>query len=605
MTSSFRSSIVYRSIPVAVCIFLGIAASPAAPQPERIPLQRMVDEAIAAKKATVVLPAGRFFIDGSRVTVSRANNLVIEGAGSNTVLLNAAPDAVFAVIDSSNVTLRNFTIDYDPLPFTQATVVSISDDQHRIGYEIHDGYPSVGSNFAPTTAWFFDNKTRRWKEGLHDAYFEKNEIASPRSGTLISRSPAELDLAELSVGDHLVLSKRRPAMAVYFRTSDTVSLVNVHILSSPDLGVCCRWLTGSNYFSYKIYPGPTPAGAVDPRLLSTCADGFNYAIANRGPVLENCDFSFMGDDSVNIHGIAMMVISNPSPTRLLLTDISPFSHRNMSLLKRGDTVRLLKFGNFEIADEVALSSYATNHPDLTWAAISSDIRRQWNFPKSGRFQVCEIGVERPISRPLSPGDGVCFPSIDAPGYIIRSNYFHDHRAMGLRLMASHGRVEGNTIERVKYAAIRLGHSYPYWSESGWVSDVTIVGNVIRSIGQSKAMLSPTLGTIPGAISICAASSPGTWENPFPRQNTSIAIIGNVIEGSSVDGVHVYGAKDILVQSNVIREANMKNSARAGEMFGLPSGYGITVWESDEVRIVDNRIEHPGPFSKGDVKIFAK
>ena len=76
-------------------------------------------------------------------------------------------------------------------------------------------------------------------------------------------------------------------------------------------------MRGDNYYRYTIKPGPTPDGATEPRMISTCADGLNIAFATKGPTIEGCHFSFMGDDSVNLHGATFVVLEQKAPNELL------------------------------------------------------------------------------------------------------------------------------------------------------------------------------------------------------------------------------------------------------------------------------------------------
>ena len=83
---------------------------------------------------------------------------------------------------------------------------------------------------------------------------------------------------------------------------------DVTFLAAPGCAYLGRYMRGDNYYRYTIKPGPPPPGATQPRLISTCADGLNIAFATKGPTIEGCHFSFMGDDSVNLHGVTFAVL---------------------------------------------------------------------------------------------------------------------------------------------------------------------------------------------------------------------------------------------------------------------------------------------------------
>ena len=76
------------------------------------------------RPAKVVFAPGKVYRIGQhtkdlygRVLINRANNLVVEGNGC-TLLIHPSSRA-FAVYRSKNIVIRNFKIDYSPLPYTQ------------------------------------------------------------------------------------------------------------------------------------------------------------------------------------------------------------------------------------------------------------------------------------------------------------------------------------------------------------------------------------------------------------------------------------------------------------------------------------------------------
>ena len=95
----------------------------------------------------------------------------------------------------------------------------------------------------------------------------------------------------------------RTGSAIRMNDCENVRIEDVTFLAAPGCAYLGRYMRGDNYYRYTIKPGPPPAGATEPRLLSTCADGLNIAFATKGPTIEGCRFSFMGDDSVNLHGV--------------------------------------------------------------------------------------------------------------------------------------------------------------------------------------------------------------------------------------------------------------------------------------------------------------
>jgi hypothetical protein len=121
----------------------------------------------------------------------------------------------------------------------------------------------------------------------------------------------------IQVGDRVVLTLRTGS-AIRMNDCENVRIEDVTFLAAPGCAYLGRYMRGDNYYRYTIKPGPPPSGATEPRLLSTCADGLKIAFATKGPTIVVCRFSFMGDDSVNLHGVTFVVLERRTPQELIV-----------------------------------------------------------------------------------------------------------------------------------------------------------------------------------------------------------------------------------------------------------------------------------------------
>ena len=108
----------------------------------------------------------------------------------------------------------------------------------------------------------------------------------------------------------------------------------------------------------------------------------------------------------------------------------------------------------------------------------------WPRNEAGRGTAFRISLAEPLA--VDPGDFLDIPESNAPGFAIRDCVFEDHRARGLRIMASHGVIERNTFRRLKMNAITVGAEYEFWREAGWVEDVKIRNNTVEDVGRDGA-----------------------------------------------------------------------------------------------------------------------
>ena len=153
-------------------------------------------------------------------------------------------------------------------------------------------------------AYIFEPDQPRWKPWVPDIYARQVEIVDERHGRFVmGYVPKYHELIE--IGDRIVLTIRSGS-AIRMNDCENVRIEDVTFLAAPGCAYLGRYMRGDNYYRYTIKPGPPPPGATEPRLISTCADGLNIAFATKGPTIEGCRFSFMGDDSVNLHGVTFV-----------------------------------------------------------------------------------------------------------------------------------------------------------------------------------------------------------------------------------------------------------------------------------------------------------
>ena len=129
-----------------------------------------------------------------------------------------------------------------------------------------------------------------------------------------------------------------------------------------------------------------------------------------------------------------------------------------------DRVRLLSAGTYEVKAEAKIAGFKLSPRNYRIADVNRFYQRNWNRA-AGKFTAYEVTLDRDLE--FSDGDFLDLPGLAVSDFTIRDNYFHDHRARGLRIMSSDGVIENNRIERTKSAAISVGCEYGYWREAGW------------------------------------------------------------------------------------------------------------------------------------------
>lgn len=509
---------------------------------------RLIREAIQSGQPVLKLPAGVHRIN-EIVMIKDARNLVIDGSGTTLVMTNRNRGLLY-VSGGDNLTIRGITLDYDPLPFTQGTITKA--DARSFEFEIHDGYPDIAADYKGGPAHLFTADGRRQPDA-HDFYKPRYEILSPRKAIAHSENKWP---ASLAPGDQVVIDRRglSGANAVEIRdTTGPVLIEDVRLLTSPALGFAGRYCEDVVTFRrLTIERGPPPAGATRPRLFSTNADAINFVQCRRGPVIEHCDISGQGDDSLNVHGYFLPVVRVLSPTSFL-TAAPNGPSGFVKPLRSGDALRIFAAGTFAITGDATFASMRAL-PDTADVTLE-EMRRLYPIGLGKIFTVYQVDLAAPAS--LTPGQWFDCPPVNGNGFIVRNSYFHDHRGRGLRVMAGDGVIENNRFERLTKSAISIGPELGFWREAGWVKNLRITGNTIRDIGVDDSL--STIGSyVPGAIGIFVRTENG--KPPYPPGNENIVIENNTIDGSSVAGIHAYAASGLTIRNNTLRNTNRVRAA---------------------------------------------
>ena len=561
-----------RQCVLSILLFNAASAArsetPAPKSDSQVALQGLIQAAAHEGKTKVVIPPGTYRMDAPLLLRGLKD---IEIDGSNVLLVMNRSDEAIKLEKCDNVTIRGVSLDYDPPPFTQGTIRDVSPDHKTATVVIHEGYPPLGADLKTAPRHIFDRSTRRWKDGAN--VFASPEIersADGRTGVVRFNSPQKaMEAGDLIAFDRRMLD-RFPCVGI--KNSGAVTLEDVTLHASPGLAICARYVTGQTTLRrVRITPGPKPAGATEERLLATNADGANFAYCRKGPLIEECDFSFMGDDAVNVHGLYLPVVRVDSPTELRI--VRPGGHSDaVAVIQPGDTLRVMEAETFAVVGRVKVVSVEAlkNVGDVT-AEETGKLYPRDPIAKNATlpYTVYRVVTAEPLPQAV-PGQWLDVPDVDCPDYTIRNNYFHDHRARALRLMGNGGVVEGNRIERIGSAAIQVGGEIQYWRESGWVETLRISNNRLRDIGVGGDLLLPSSYT-PGAIVVCGRTDRG--KPPYYPGNRDILIEGNDIEGCPLPGIYAYAVTGLEVRNNRIARVNLADAPQAGVEYGLQASAG--------------------------------
>jgi Right handed beta helix region len=518
--------------------------------------------------------------------------------GNGAQLINTTRGSTLTISGCRRVTLRDLTIDYDPLPFTQGTIAAFDKAALQITVKVDAGYPDDPTFLASITDGFFkvmDRRTKALKAGARDFITPaKVERISPGlikvqlRWSANDRFPSQLPIA---VGDAAMIAGGY-AHAVVVDGSEATSFIDLKLLASPGMGILENGGAGSMMLQkVSVIPGPRPKGAAEDRLVSTNSDGSHFITVARGPTMEDCAFANTSDDAVNVHGFYYYVVEKPAARRYLLTpkwDIG---------LSAGDQIESCDRATFRSLGRTRVEQLTKRHAPELRAKIASLWKNK--SPTTQPDLVYDLVLQQDL--PLKVGDSVTSLSRIGAGTTIRRCSFH---GCGHVVVKSPSTV----VEDCQFAysstvAIYAGSDIGFWSESGFAENLVLRNNrFTHSITGANALTSgnDALGTISIGMS-CPEGATG-FQNNF--QNRNVTIEGNHIDDSYIYAIFVGNADGVKINGNTIGQTFIRGTAYgAGQFYGIKPDSAILVGRSRNVEISNNTVAR-GTVAKTAVAVDA-
>ncbi|EDM27265.1 hypothetical protein LNTAR_21165 [Lentisphaera araneosa HTCC2155] len=554
---------------------------------ESLDLKDEITKLLAQGKTELNLPKGRYKISEA-IHINNTKSLTINGNGSTLIMPPKGELLFFSNIQ--NIHIKNLTVDCDPLPFTQGTITKISDDHLEYEYEVHPGYPSLDAfpkykTIGRSGIFVFDPKTLRWKDNVPDLYTKDSTSISLRKGQFTFKHLME-GYRNIKVGDYVAF-KNMYGNVFLFKGCGDVTMEDVIVNTGPGAGFLMRTCTGKVIMKRcKIEKGPKPKGAVHERLLSTIADGFNLAYSRQGVTMEECEFSYMGDDAVNLHGSFMSVVKKIDDSTFLIG--RAWSDEPLQKVLPGDKIRILDGNDFGLINEAKILNLMKIIPPQE---LDQNLRKKWRLPTKAKIFYSQVKLDKKVN--AEAGNKVEVPAIACPNFVFRRNYFHDHRARGLRLGASHGLIEQNRFERIKSTPISLG-PHAIHNEGGWIEDIVVKNNTIMDSCFDERTFDKNAANT-GAIVLLHFLHDKSAK--YVQENRNIRILNNKIERVGGPGLLITSADNVTVEGNTFSNTHLLNCDKSGNDIRLKATGVISINYSDKVDIKNNYFGKLGSFAR--------
>ena len=487
-------------------------------------------------------------------------NVTIEGNGAT--LVGTQPHlGMLHFLHGSNITIRNLTIDYDPVPFTQGEIVEVVEDENAVVLELDDGYPSLsnelfeialsksgnvhtregeliggirarGASFKKFRS-FSRQGDRQWKVSFVDQQGQMDGIERGRKLTIDTRGGEQ----------------KGPSHAVVGSAIDDLRIENVTVRTCSNMAFVIKQCENPVLRNVTV---ATPEGS--DRLSTTTGDGVHIVNSTGGPVVENSEFDMVGDDCIVVNTLMVKVMEFLDDQTVRVGDSSGVYITPKDRLE-GMTASGIRTGELPPIAEI---DYREEYPE-SWAP--------------GRPET--ITFEEPIRGALEQGAYLSNTSKANSGFAIRNNTIRESVANGIRVAAGPGVVEDNEIDGVAKHGVWLRcDTEGTFDPKRWSNDVTVRNNRITRPGMSFFA-----GPQPEAIQAVYWPADGFSAQGQPHRNLHFE--GNEIVDAAHRGISVSDTREAKIRSNEMRQLNQLSYPDAT--------HGVHLDNTDTVSVVENTV----------------
>jgi len=495
-------------------------------------IQKAVDAAVSAGAGSrVVFERKTYRLDWRKdvsyqISLAGAKDIALEGNGA--LLLTHPRNNLISLTNCSGVSVKGFTIDCDPLPFTQGTITTVNAKEGWIDVRIQKGYRHPVDEYEsaglkpPAKDWgvVFDpvERHRKWDVPMH---FYMREFARSPSGADIARvffvDMAKKGLAKVRPGDRYVITfKYGNSGANNELTGCGNCRFEDFTIHMAKYGMTFRVekSTARNIFRgvrIAFKPGSE-------HLIVTPKDGFHCKENRLGPLIENCLFEGLLDDSINISCCPYWI------KKIIAPGVYAMHGGQNGMPSVGDRLTALTPSKGKMEEGLVVKSVKPYARKPTWHEIELD--REIQNPS-----VNETRNDFPGGPEKLKFTGIY--NVDASGanYIIRNCTFREQRRHAILVRAPGGIIEGNTIEGVGGSGVYMTNEIGSFYEGPIPKDCVIRNNVFRSNR---------------GVPVVVGSKRVTDRTAYAK---NIRITGNRLESHSVPFVQAFCVSGLEITGN--------------------------------------------------------
>jgi len=380
-------------------------------------------------------------------------NLTLEG--NNTLVVLHGKMISFAIINSSNVKIKNIQFDYERPTMSEMRVKAASNDSIEV--TIH---PDSKYTIDSRGLWFYGEGWRT--KGNHANVLDstQNTMRHFNYSPILNASVRETNPStvlfkgafkdlQFNRGDVITIRNTyRDNCGAFISLSKNIALENVKMYYMHGLGIVSQF--SENISLMKVSAAPA---ANSGRVISSWADCFHFSGCKGKISLDSCLTSGAHDDAINIHGTQLQIVNIPGTNKMRVR----FMHH-----------QTYGFSAFFAGDSIAVINPRTLLPVSKIKLKSAVLVNKF-----------EMELETEESLPASTRVGFCVENLSwYPEVAIKNCRFERTHTRGILISTRKKSViENNVFYNTGMAPILIADDASSWFESGAVSDILIRNNL--------------------------------------------------------------------------------------------------------------------------------
>ncbi len=453
-------------------------------------------------------------------------------------------------LNTVNLTLRNFTVDYLQLPFTQLTVTSVNAATETVSFKQLGNYPlpsafnsvTVPSNYVNDGFFVFV-----FRNGQELRTTGRMQVTPPLNDSALQITSTQLwsqssNIATIQPGDTLVLTNRAGVGAIQSASSTGFTLQRVSIYASGFIGVDTGFGSASTIDRVQIIPRP----GTD-RLISTNADGIHVGYAGANNIVSNNTVRRGCDDGIAIDGQWYAIVQAANTGAAVQV-----ARNSNSPLAIGTSFDFINYTNATVVGTATIT--AESPPPSQQTGVGGEL--------------ITLTLDHAVTVQANFGVTPSDPSLRGSGTVISGNLVQEE--VFVRGIYPAGvenvTVSDNMTEATNGPGILVEQdealSYSY--KTGPSSGITIKNNIVdNAMGYGVPGIQLLVSA--AAINVVAYDQNFNWVTTMPFSN--ISITGNFVTNSVRSGIRMENVASGQITGNTLLNDGLQPTAY---LFYLPT-----------------------------------